>query len=128
MKPYLTVAVVLLTLAFGITLGWQIGHAQCETEFAKVGLILTVQELDKLNQQKKDALIEEIRTQMFISVTEALRLQRNPFWRIRYPFENPFDDRITQHFLPIAEQESRPIGEEYFPKDYPPQTSGTLGK
>lgn len=127
MKSYLVVIVALVALFLGLFIGWQIGHAEAATGIAKLCLIQSVEELDQFQKHKDDGLTYNIRVQMFGAVAGIKRLPRNPFWKLRYVFGNPFDDSITQHFLPIAEKESYPIGEAYFPQHYPPLTSGSSG-
>jgi hypothetical protein len=119
---------IVIVFALGILLGRQIGRAESETGFAKEQLIQTVQEMNRVKQGKMDELTGVIQMQMFIAVTGVRRLPRNPFWKIRYAFKNPFSDPVTQHFLSIAEMESRVVGQELFPQHYPPRISGSDGE
>ena len=128
MRKWIVVLIILLTFGFGLGVGWQIGHIEAATGIAKLELIQSVEDLDKLRERKTEALDGSIRLRMSGAVVGVRRLPSNPFWRIRYAFGNPFDDQLIQHFLPIAEADSQPVGEEFFPQYYPPKTSGSDAK
>ena len=122
------ILIILSVFVLGLLLGRQIGYVETETGCAKDELLLSVEEMNDLKQQKMDALIYLIRTQMFAAVSGVRRLPKYPCWHIRYIFGNPFGDPVTRQLLPTAENESYPIGEEFFPQHYPPRTSGSNSK
>ena len=125
-RNILLIACGLAIFVGGVALGWNISNSESRTGTAKLGVIITVQEIQWLEQKEYDKLAYDIRTQMFGSVAGVRRLPHNPFWKLRYLFSDPFNDRYVQYALPIAERESYSIGEMYFPQHYPPLKSGTF--
>ncbi len=116
----------LVMFVLGVALGWNIGLVESRTWTAKLGVIVTVEEIQWLEQKEYDKLGYDIRTDMFASVAGVRRLPHNPFWKMRYLFSDPFNDRFVKYALPIAEKESYSIGEMFYPQHYPPLNSGTM--
>lgn len=85
-----------------------------------LGVIVTVQELQWLQQKKYEKLEYDIRTEMLASSAGIRSHYHNPLWRLRYLLGDPFKDRNLKYALPIAEKESYSYWKIYFPQNHSP--------